>query len=79
MTTEPTTITIYLAVNQDGDYYISADGPDDASSEVLSNYTCEAIRNVAIAVTVDLPKAETVSVAVTVPAQSQAPAQVSVS
>lgn len=79
MTTEPTTIKIWLAVNQDGDFYASSDGPDDATSELLSNYNCEAIRNIAIAVTVDLPTAETVAVAVTVPPPSQTPAQVSVS
>lgn len=74
-----TTIEIYLAVNQDGDHYISTDSTDDAISELLSNYSCAAIRNVTITVNMDLPKTETVSVAVTVPALTPAPAEVSVS
>lgn len=73
------TVDIFLAVNQDGDFHVSSNDAGEAIGELQDNFTCNAVRVVKIAVTVDLPQTETVSVAVTAPALSQAPAEVSVS
>lgn len=78
-TTAPTTIELYLAVNQDGDFQVSSESVDDAVGELQGNFTCNAVRVVTINVTVDLPIPETVNVAITVPAETKAPAQVAVS
>lgn len=72
-----TTIRVYLALNQDGDNYVSLDSADDAVGELQDNFNCEAVRTVELVVAVDLPKIEVIPV--TVPALSQAPAEVSVS
>lgn len=77
--TEPTTIAMYLAVNENGDSRMSWDSPSDAIDELRDNDGFEAARVVEIKVTLDLPVLETVNVAVTVPAQTETPAEVTAS
>lgn len=77
--TAPRNITFWLAVNESGDNRISWDGPSDAIGELQENDGAEATRVVEINVTIDLPKVETVNVAVTVPPEVKSPTQVTVS
>lgn len=76
-TAEPTTIELFLAINEIGEFMTSFDSRSDAITELMSNYGAEAVRTLTVKVTVDLPTPETV--AVTVPAETKAPAQVAVS
>lgn len=71
-----TTLQIFIAVNQDGDYQVSTDIQDSAVGDLQHAYTCDAIRAFALNVTVDLPVIETIPV--TVPAQERAPTHVTV-
>lgn len=71
------TITLYLAVNDDGEFQYDADSAADAAEELLRGYSGAAIRIITINVTLDLPIPEIVNV--DAPAQSQAPAVVTVS
>lgn len=71
------TLTLYLAVNQAGDFLTSYDSADETVGELQSTYDCEAVRTMELQITVDLPQIEVIPV--TVPALSQAPAEVSVS
>lgn len=75
MTTK--TIEFYVAVNQDGDFYLDRDSAEDVVSGLEDEFTNAAIRTVKVAMTLDLPTPELVQV--TVPAASQAPAVVAVS
>lgn len=75
--TEEKTITLFIAVNECGDFHISEDGAQDAVSDLMENFGYEAVRVVTIHVTLDLPTAETVDV--TLPPEAKTPAQVTVS
>lgn len=77
MTTEPTTITIFVAVNEMGEFMTSYEDATDAVKELNENYSTEAVRTLAIKVTLDLPTVELVDV--TVPAETKTPAAVTVS
>lgn len=72
------TITLYLAVNQDGDVYTGTESFDDAIGELQGGHTCEAIRTVRLEVTVELPVTETVVIPPRAPlSATQVTAQVS--
>lgn len=76
------TITLYLAVNELGDCYVDYSGvtsAEDATNGLREDSGYEAVRVIAINVTLDLPTVETINVAVAVPAPSQSPAVVTVS
>lgn len=75
----PHKITIWLAVNEVGDSRISWDSAADAISELQENDGAEAVRVIELNVTVDLPVAEIINVAVEVPPETHIPAQVIVS
>lgn len=77
MTTKSTTIALYLAINEQGEFMISYGDLTDAVKELNENYSTEAVRTMTINVTVDLPTVELV--AVTVPAETKMPAEVTVS
>lgn len=73
--TERKTITFWLAVNENGEYCIDSDGASDAHDGV-GGYS---VRVIELNVAVDLPTFETVNVQVETPAETKAPAQVTVS
>lgn len=70
------TLQLFIAVNQDGEFKIDTFNADDAIGELQDEFHCEAMRTILLNVTLDLPAAETLAVAV--PAQESAPAQVTV-
>lgn len=71
------TVRIYLAINEHGEIYVDKGCAKDALAGLCSEWDCEAVRTIELAVTVDLP--QIIPVTVLVPALSQAPAEVSVS
>lgn len=80
--TERKTFTLFLAVNESGDPYVDYNGTTsagDAITGLAEDSGFEAVRVVKIEVTLDLPTVETVNVAVEIPAETKAPAQVTVS
>lgn len=79
MTTEPHKIQLFLAVNELGEFMTHADSASEAIDELRDNYGYEAVRVIELNVAVDLPKTEAINVAVTVPAETKSPAQVTVS
>lgn len=71
------TIELYLAVNDDGNFHISEDSPQDAVAELADNHGFVSVRTLKVSITFDLP--EITAINATVPAPSQAPAVVTVS
>ena len=63
-----TTIKLFLAVNQDGDFVVSDQDTDDAIGDLQQSYNCEAVRTVELTVTVEPPKI----IALEIPAEAPA-------
>jgi len=76
---EPITIEIFVAVNECGDFEISAETATDVTDNLRDNYGFEAIRIVKMLVTVSPPEQDITEIAITAPAEAKAPAQVTVS
>lgn len=69
-------IDLFLAINQDGEFFVSTEDAGQAVTELESNYVNEAVRTLKLTLTIDLPTIEEIPVAV--PAEQKAPAQVDV-
>jgi hypothetical protein len=78
-TAAPCTIALWVAVNEVGECRTSIDSAADAVSELQDNYGYEAVRVVAMNVTLNLPTVETETVDITLPPETKSPAQVTVS
>lgn len=71
------TIRLFIAVSEAGDFQVSEESSTDAILELDCNYGLEAVRVVAIDMTLDLPTVEAIEI--TVPAETKAPVQITVS
>lgn len=77
--TERNSLQIFLAINELGEFMTHTDSASEAIDELRDNHGYEAVRVVQINVEIDLPRIEAVNVEATVPAETKAPAQVTVS
>lgn len=49
-------ITLFLAIDNNGEFVVSVDTAEDANEELRSNYNSDAVRTYAIKLNVLLPK-----------------------